>query len=125
MDLEVSEIMDMYCRLNKSSTELVTKQQVKEAINSLNRGKVEDVYGLTAEHFLYGGKGLVETTTAIINGLFKFGRLSDVLNSSVQEEGLRGGSQELQIDNNSPNHHQGARSCIAKENTTPDSGKPK
>ena len=66
VDLEVSEIMDMCSRLNKSSTELVTKQQVKEAINSLNRGKAADIYGLTAEHFLYGGEGLVETTTDII-----------------------------------------------------------
>ena len=73
----------MCCRLNKSSTELVTKQQVEEAINSLNRGKAADVYGLIDQHFLYGGEGLVETTTDIINGLFKFGRLSDALKVSV------------------------------------------
>ena len=116
--------MDTCCRLNKSSTELVTKQQVKEAINSLNRGKAADVYGLTTEHFLFGGEGLVKTTRDHKRTVqvWQIVRCSESrrLNSSVQEEGLCGGSQELQRDNNSPHHHQGARSCIAKENTTPD-----
>lgn len=83
VDIEVMEIIDMCCELKQSPTELVTNQQVKDAIKSLNRGKAADVYGLTAEHFLYGGDGLVDTTTDIINGLFKFGRLSDALKVGV------------------------------------------
>ena len=83
VDSEVREIIDMCSNLNTESQELVTRQQVEEAIISLNRGKAPDVYGLTAEHFLYGGEALVDTTTSIINGLFKFGRLSEALKVGV------------------------------------------
>ena len=58
------------------------KKQVKEAINSLNRGKAADIYGLTAEHFLFGGEGLVEPTTDIITDCSS-GRLSDALKVGV------------------------------------------
>jgi hypothetical protein len=33
----------------------VTKQEVKKAINSLNRNKAADFYGITAENIVYGG----------------------------------------------------------------------
>ena len=37
----------------------VTKQEVKKAINSLNRNKATDFYGMTAENIVYGGDNLV------------------------------------------------------------------
>jgi hypothetical protein len=33
----------------------VTKQEVRKAINSLNRNKAADFYGITAENIVYGG----------------------------------------------------------------------
>ena len=67
------EIMDMCCDTRSDGHELITVQQVKQAVSALNRGKAADVYGLTAEHFPHGDDGLLGTTTDIINGLYKFG----------------------------------------------------
>jgi hypothetical protein len=36
----------------------VTKQELKKAINSLNRNKAADFYGITAENIVYGGDNL-------------------------------------------------------------------
>ena len=73
----------MCCSLQRGKTVIVTRQQVKDAIASLNKGKAADVYGLTAEHFICGGEDLLETTTNIINGLYKFGRLTNALKVGV------------------------------------------
>ena len=83
VDLEIREIMDMCCDARSDGHERITVQQVKQAVSALNRGKAADVYGLTAEHFLHGGDGLLETTTDIINGLYKFGKLSSNLKVGV------------------------------------------
>ena len=83
VDLEIREIMDMCCDERSDGHERITVQQVKQAVSALNRGKAADVYGLTAEHFLHGGDGLLETTTDIINGLYKFGKLSSNLKVGV------------------------------------------
>ena len=54
-------------------------QQVKEAIESINRGKAADFHGVTIEHFLYGGANLLQVTTDIVNQVFKFGRVTETL----------------------------------------------
>ena len=55
VESEVSEIMDM-CSSSSAHTSpnSVSMQQVKEAIESINRGKAADFHGVTIEHFLYG-----------------------------------------------------------------------
>ncbi|MCG7876962.1 MAG: hypothetical protein N0C90_11600, partial [Candidatus Thiodiazotropha endolucinida] len=53
--------------------ESVSQQQVKEAMESVNRGKSADIHGVTIEHFLYGGEVLLQKLTGIINTVFKFG----------------------------------------------------
>ena len=73
----------MCCDTRSDGHELITVQQVKQAVSALNRGKAADVYGLTAEHFLHGGDGLLGTTTDIIYGLYKFGKLSSNLKVGV------------------------------------------
>ena len=83
VDLEIRETMDMCRDARSDGHERITVQQVKQAVSALNRGKAADVYGLTAEHFLHGGDGLLETTTDIINGLYKFGKLSSNLKVGV------------------------------------------
>jgi hypothetical protein len=44
----------------------VTKQEVKKAINSLNRNKAADFYGITAENIVYGGDNLVKYIQEIL-----------------------------------------------------------
>jgi hypothetical protein len=45
----------------------VTKQEVKKAINSLNRNKAADFYGITAENIVYGGDNLVKYIQEVLN----------------------------------------------------------
>ena len=45
----------------------VTKQEVKKAINSLNRNKAGYFYGITAEHIVYGGDNLVAYIQEVLN----------------------------------------------------------
>ena len=57
----------------------VTEQQVKEAIEGINRGKAADFHGVTTEHFLHGGEDLLRAATAIVNQIFCFGRVTEAL----------------------------------------------
>ncbi|MEW8547992.1 MAG: reverse transcriptase family protein, partial [Candidatus Thiodiazotropha sp.] len=83
VDMEMLEIVDMCGMQLSGPSQCVTVHQVQEAIQALNRGKAADVYGLTAEHFLYGGDDLLMATTDIINALFRFGKLTEALKVGV------------------------------------------
>ena len=48
---------------------LFTSCEVQEAINKLHMKKAPDIYGLTAEHFKYGGWDLLSALTKIINSI--------------------------------------------------------
>ena len=58
---------------------IISSEQVKKAIKSLNRGKAADYYGVTVEHFIHGGEALIDATTEIVNSLFRFGRVTEAL----------------------------------------------
>jgi hypothetical protein len=49
----------------------VTKQELKKAINSLNRNKAADFYGITAENIVYGGDNLVKYIQEVLNKTFQ------------------------------------------------------
>ena len=53
----------------------VTVEEVEEAVLSLNKGKAADVYGIVAEHILYGGDYLLQELTTTINSLFAVGEI--------------------------------------------------
>ena len=36
-------------------------------------------HGVTIEHFLHGGEDLLRVTTAIVNQIFRFGRVTEAL----------------------------------------------
>ena len=60
---------------------------------SLNKGKAADVYGIVAEHILYGGDYLFQELTTIINILFAVGDIPDslklgILNPVYKRKGL-------------------------------------
>ncbi|MCG7866749.1 MAG: hypothetical protein JAY74_10300 [Candidatus Thiodiazotropha taylori] len=80
--MEVNEILEM-CSKSYMELKQVTQDQVKKAIFSLNRGKAADVYGVTAEHFLHGGENLLQTTTDIINSLYRQGAITECMKTGV------------------------------------------
>ena len=84
MQSELVEIIEL-CRKapDDQPRQYVTCEQVEKAIASLNRGKAADYYGVTAEHFLFGGEELLSVTTEIINNLYKYGELTECLKTGV------------------------------------------
>ncbi|MEW8546756.1 MAG: reverse transcriptase domain-containing protein, partial [Candidatus Thiodiazotropha sp.] len=84
VECEVREIMDMCCGSPvEVEPRYIAKEDVEKAISKLNRGKAADFYGVTAEHFLYGGEELLSITTDIINCLYRNGKLTDSLKTGV------------------------------------------
>ena len=82
VELEIHEIQEL-CTRYPSEIKQITPDQVKKAILSLNRGKSADIYGVTAEHFIYGGDELLMATVDIINSLYRVGELTDCLKVGV------------------------------------------
>ena len=82
---EMLEIFDICTHMANSPTniETITVSEVKEAISSLNKNKAADIYGIVAEHILYGCKVLLEFLTRIINQLFTFGKIPESLKLGV------------------------------------------
>ena len=60
--IEMPDIIDVCTHIagSSSAAETITVQQVKKAIESLNRGQAADIYGVVAEHVLYGGDLLLQ-----------------------------------------------------------------
>ena len=82
--MEVSEIMDMCSPSSPhTSSNSVSLQQVKKAIESINRGKAADFHGVTIEHFIHGGADLLKVTTDFVNQVFKFGRVTEALRIGI------------------------------------------
>ncbi|MCG7868271.1 MAG: reverse transcriptase family protein, partial [Candidatus Thiodiazotropha taylori] len=80
---EIREIIDLCSSSLNNQTCKLTTDMVRKAITSLNRGKAADFYGVTAEHFLYGGDELLQITTEILNSLYSFGQLTDSMKTGV------------------------------------------
>ena len=57
----------------QDSEDQVSEQQVKEAIESVNKGKAAYVHAVTVEHFLNGGPALLKKVAEIINSVFHIG----------------------------------------------------
>ena len=62
-----------------SPATIVSEEQVRNAIKSLNTGKAPDVYGVTAEHLLNGGEAAVKATTNLVNSIFQLGKLTEAM----------------------------------------------
>ena len=75
----VSEELPIITDICKDSPSIVVSdEQVRKAIKTLNTGKAPDVYGVTAEHFLNGGEATI-ATAEIVNATFQFGIVTDAL----------------------------------------------
>ena len=62
-----------------SPATIVSAEQVRKAIKSLNTGKAPDVYGVTAEHLLNGGEVTVKATTNLVNSMFQLGVVTEAM----------------------------------------------
>ena len=58
---------------------IVSEEQVRKAIKSLNTGKAPDFYGVTAEHLLNGGEAAVKAATNLVNSMFQLGKVTEAL----------------------------------------------
>ena len=80
MASEILDIMDICSSVPaQDSEDHVSEQQVKEAIESVNKGKAADFHGVTVDHFLNGGPALLQKVREIINSVFRFGRVTKSL----------------------------------------------
>jgi hypothetical protein len=61
----------------------VTKQEVEKAINSLNRNKAADLYGITAENIVYGGDNFVKYIQEVLNKTFQLHHIPDILKIGI------------------------------------------
>ncbi|MES9904479.1 MAG: reverse transcriptase domain-containing protein [Sedimenticola sp.] len=57
----------------------VTINEVETACKSLNRGKAQDVYGISAEHLFYGGATLLRTVQTVINAILSTNSVPDCM----------------------------------------------
>ena len=57
----------------------VTKCEMQKAIDSLNKGKAPDIYGLTVENILFGGSTIKTFMLEVINDIFSKGVVPDNL----------------------------------------------
>ena len=57
--------------------------ELRKAINAINKGKASDFYGLMIEHVVYGGDELAQSILSIINCIFKSGVVPDSLKNAV------------------------------------------
>lgn len=57
----------------------VTKEEISEAIKSLNRGKSEDIFGLSVENIIYAGSEFTDFLHLLINHIFQNRLIPDVI----------------------------------------------
>ena len=80
MQNEIAEIMNIcskYTGSEKSGS--ITMQEVKEAIQTLNKGKAPDYRGVQPEHILFGGEELLQYVTLLVSCIFDQGKITDGL----------------------------------------------
>ena len=75
---DLSEIIEL-CKESSDFNTQLTKSDLYEIICELNRGKSPDVYGLAAEHFLYGGDNLLSVLHNILQSIIQLGKVPDCL----------------------------------------------
>ena len=74
VERELAEIIDI-CEASKGDYSPVAEDEVKKALNSLNKGKAADIFGLTTEHIACASCELIPVLTALLNCIFYVGDL--------------------------------------------------
>ncbi len=79
---DVVEIHDICAYVNTDNLN-ITLEEVLTAIQTLNKGKSADIFGLTAEHLLHGGDNLLRHVTDILQATFTAGTIPDMLKKGI------------------------------------------
>ena len=74
VERELAEIIDI-CEASKGDYSPVAEDEVEKALNSLNKGKAADIFGLTTEHLACASNELIPVLTALLNCIFHVGDL--------------------------------------------------
>ena len=69
-DLVDKDLIIDICKWQQKDSISLIISEIEKAINSLNKGNAADIYGLTVEHFLFGGEELLKSVAAVIQELF-------------------------------------------------------
>ena len=84
MDLEYQHI-NKIC-LNDHTHEPVSGDELDKAIDKLNRNKSVDIFGITVECIIYGGKQLTELILQTVNASFEHCHVSDILKIYIKNK---------------------------------------
>ncbi|MCG7875776.1 MAG: reverse transcriptase domain-containing protein [Candidatus Thiodiazotropha endolucinida] len=79
------EVKVIYSQCLKTDQDInpVTDNEIIGAINSLNRGKAPDTYGVTAEHVYYGGQPIYDVIKALVNNVLLYSEVPDSLKLGI------------------------------------------
>ena len=78
VSMDADEIDDI-CRAQGPLASQVSKEEVRKAIEELNRGKAADALGITAEHFVYAEDSIIDSLCLLLNKLFETGEVTDTM----------------------------------------------
>ena len=83
---KVNSLITSKCSQNKctaSDCHETPTHVIKEAINSLNNGKDDEIYGLTSDHFLNASEMAINKYSILINAMLRNGCTSQSMNKAV------------------------------------------
>ena len=58
-------------------------QEMKDAIKTINKGKAEDIFWLSIEHFIFAGETFQNFLLKLINTIFKYKLIPDILKTGL------------------------------------------
>ncbi|KAK3098648.1 hypothetical protein FSP39_021572 [Pinctada imbricata] len=82
VDYDIDVIKDIFQDEHEPVTE-TSIEEVTRAIESLNKGKSPDVFGITAENIVFGGDALIATLCDIFNAIFYHQSVPDILKAGT------------------------------------------
>jgi uncharacterized protein YukE len=78
---------------------IVTIEEVKKAMQKLNRGKAADEYGITAEHVKFAGSKIYTLYQDIFNQIFQEGRVEQSFKTGVITPILKKSKDQMLTEN--------------------------
>ena len=58
-------------------------QEMKDAIQTINKGKAEDIFGLSIEHFIFAGETFQNFLLKLINTILEYKLIPDILKNGL------------------------------------------
>ena len=101
--IEVDNLVKEQCckgKCNSPNSHTITPQIIRNAISSLNKGKNDEVYGLTSDHFINASDLTIEILSKILNAMLIHGTASKLINRSVIKPLPKDARKSLSDSNN-------------------------